>query len=165
MADKPVPYRPGMILMPGQSTSISVPLPPEIAEAMSRAPEVEWTFTEVPPPAKALVQSLAKELGLPDGLSVDVSRAGGWRCANCGRMQKGGAALVWVPDSVSVYDPLWSVVDAGRRNAFNGSRSGWCLHCAKRLGSPLTSITGAPWFPIAIIGAAALLLALFLSAA
>lgn len=40
---------------------------------------------------------------------------------------------VVVPDLVSMGDPEWSVVEAARENAFNGSFSTWCLSCARGL--------------------------------
>jgi hypothetical protein len=52
-------------------------------------------------------------------------------------MQPAGAMLVWVPDSVQMGDPLWSVIEQGRVNSFNGCGSGWCMSCAQRLcGKP-----------------------------
>lgn len=101
-------------------------------------------FREVPPPAQAPVQSRAAELGLPDGLRVETSRSGGWRCACCGSMQRGETDQVWVPDTVQRHDPAWSVTEACRRNAYNGHFSGWCLGCASGFkGRPrVEKITG-----------------------
>lgn len=89
-------------------------------------------FIEVPPPAKAPVQDIAETLGLCAGLKAERSRSQ-YRCAACDKMQPGSTWLVWVPDSVMITDPVWSVIEAGRLNARNGSHSGWCLSCALKV--------------------------------
>lgn len=124
-----VPYRPGMILMPGQSTSISVEIPPEAAAIMQDGGH----FVEVPPPAKVPVQGAAEALGLVPGLRAEKSRGGGWRCSNCHQMQPGGSWEVWVPDSVRHGDPESAITEACRRNAYNGHHSAWCLKCAPKV--------------------------------
>ncbi len=86
-------------------------------------------FVEVPPPDAAPVHSRARELGLPDGLRVEVSGYQ-WRCASCNEMQPNGSEQVWVPASVRSKDPAWSVTEAARLNAWNGDFSAWCVHCA-----------------------------------
>ncbi len=103
---------------------------------------MNFQFELVPPPARAPVDEIAETLGLHPGLRVERGiYGGGWRCCHCDIMQKPDAWLVWVPDSVRMGDPGWSVIDAGRRNAYNGSGGGWCLRCAQKLcGSPI----GAP---------------------
>lgn len=91
------------------------------------------SFVPVPPPDAAPVQDLADTLGLAPGLRVEEDW-GQFRCACCKRMQPRGSYLVWVPDGVERGDPAWSVTEECRRSAFNGSGSGWCLGCAKRIG-------------------------------
>lgn len=103
----------------------------------------------VPPPAKIPVQKRAQELGLPDGLRVDSQVRSGWRCDQCDRMQHSGTELVWVPDGVKLSDPIWSVTEIARQNAFNGSWSGWCLSCARKLGHAGPGI-GVGWFLAAV---------------
>lgn len=98
-----------------------------------------WSFQEVPPPKAAPIQDRAKELGLLDGLQVEASRHGQWRCSNCNEMQPSGVDRVWVPDSVRAGDPAWSVTEACRVNAYNGHCSAWCMSCALRLGGSLRS--------------------------
>lgn len=144
MKESHVPYRPGMTLMPGQSTSIGVEIPMGIGQGGT------FSFQEVPPPATAPVQPRAKELGLPDGLRVEPSSRGSWRCGHCGRMQHDGTEQVWVPDGARMGDPIWSVTESARRVAFNGGSTAWCLSCAKRLGGGLASRVADqfPWMPV-----------------
>lgn len=153
-----------MIIMPGQSVSISVPMkrnpdgsfsgswkegdptgtPPECAEV--------GHFTEVPPPAQAPIQTRAQELGLPAGLRVETDRSQ-WRCANCHMMQPGGSEQVWVPDGVCAGDPEWSVTEAARLGAYNGDSSAWCLRCARKFSGRSTITTGiATRIPLEVIG-------------
>lgn len=135
---EPIPYKPGMTLMPGQSTSISVPLPAS----------AEWSiqaggcFVQAPPPKKAPVQDIAETLGLCAGLRAE-RRSDQWRCANCSKMQPVNSWLVWVPDSVRCGDEEWAVVEECRRNAYNGHNSGWCLKCAPK-ASRKTIIAAMP---------------------
>lgn len=91
-----------------------------------------FRFEEVPPPSKARVDQIAESYGLCDGLRVEV-RNDQYRCGNCSEMQPNKSPLIWVPDSVRMGDPVLSVVEACRRNAYNGSSGGWCLKCAKKL--------------------------------
>lgn len=140
MTDNHVPYRPGMTLMPGQSTSIEVPIPADASEAIR---DGSFSFVEVPPPEKVPVQPLAQSLGLAAGLTAEINHRGGWRCSNCSNYQRDGAAIVWVPDGVSISDSLFAVSDQARREAFNGHGSGWCLSCARKLGNPMRVM--APW--------------------
>lgn len=127
-----------MIIMPGETKTISLPMKRQANGSFSG----EWkvgSFQEVAPPEAAPVQDRAKELGLPDGLRVEAQRRHGqWRCSNCNGMQPSGDKI-WVPDSVRVGDPAWSVTEACRQNAYNGYHSAWCVPCARRLGGSLCS--------------------------
>jgi len=127
--NNPIPYRPGMTLMPGQSTVVSIPIPDEIATHMHGG---SFSFQEVPPPTKVPVQEAAKAAGLLDGLRLDDS-CGSYRCAHCNHYDTSGK-LVWVPDSVEFADSTADVIEQCRRSAYNGRGSGWCLSCAKKLG-------------------------------
>lgn len=76
--------------------------------------------------------------GVMDCLSVvdnraDAFRSGGSRCANCREMQLSDAFTVWVPDSVRMGERAVSIRNAAEANKYNGSLSGWCLDCARRL--------------------------------
>lgn len=93
---------------------------------------MEFGFVQVPPPLETPVQNEARALGLVDGLRVD-NALGSYRCSNCGRMDKSGK-LVWVPDSVKRVDSAEDIKELCRLSAYNGSGSGWCLSCAKKLG-------------------------------
>jgi hypothetical protein len=126
--EKHVPYHPGMTLLPGQSTSVEIPIPPEIAAQLR-----DGHFEEVPPPAAAPVQPRAKELGLLDGLHAHETDHP-YRCGWCSQMQPSGSLQVWVPDGVRRGDPSWSVKEAARRGAYNGHSTAWCLKCARKLG-------------------------------
>ena len=53
----------------------------------------------------------------------------------CSEMKPAGP-MVWVNDGVRLRDPGWSVYEAARQGAFNGSGSGWCVRCARKLGKP-----------------------------
>ncbi len=90
-----------------------------------------FMLTRVPPPDKAPVQSEAQEIGLVRGLRVSPATSS-YRCASCRRMRQEGSPMVHVPDSVQRGDPAWSVEEACRQNAFNGTFSGWCLECAPK---------------------------------
>lgn len=122
-----------MIIMPGQSVTVRVPLKADGEGSFSG----EWRMEEVPPPREAPVQNEAEQLGLCRGLRAEKSRFGQWRCSCCHKMQREGDWQVWVPDSVMRGDPEWSVTEAARQNAWNGHLSAWCLKCAPK-GSPAT---------------------------
>lgn len=98
--------------------------------------DISMSFREVPPPKVAPLDTTAESLGLARGLKAEKSDHQ-YRCANCRRMQKNGSWLVWVSDSVRITDPLWSITETERTNAFNGCGSGWCLSCARKLVRPL----------------------------
>jgi hypothetical protein len=89
-------------------------------------------FEEVPPPAQAPVCDTANALGLAVGLRAERANWGQWRCACCHKMQPNESWQVWVPDSVRKHDPIWSVTEAARENAYNGHLSAWCLKCAPK---------------------------------
>jgi hypothetical protein len=127
-SDDPIPYRPGMTLMPGQSTTVSVPISPEIAEQIGGN---SVRMVQVPPPAKAPWHEIGETLGLCEGLRPERSDHQ-FRCAACHKMQPSGSWMVWVPDIVRRKDPDWSVTEAARLNAYNGHLSGWCISCAPK---------------------------------
>lgn len=132
MTKEPTPYTPGMMLMPGESTRVSIPV---------RFPDgasVGWALKQVAPPEKAPVQALADRLGLCAGLRAEESKSS-FRCSDCFRIQPSGSTMVWVPDGVCRGDPAWSVTEAARRNAYNGHASGWCLRCAAKLSKGVTA--------------------------
>ncbi len=89
-------------------------------------------FKEVPPPAEAPVQQEAGQLGLPKGVRVEHGHRQ-WRCSCCSQMQPPNSLQAWIPDSVRRGDPAWSVTEACRVNAYNGSSSAWCIKCAKSI--------------------------------
>jgi hypothetical protein len=90
----------------------------------------EWS--PVPPPETIAADPNAERLGLPRGLEA-VTSHDQYRCYNCRKMQPRGSVVVYVPDSVLEGDPAWSVTEAARLNAYNGSGSGWCVKCAQNL--------------------------------
>lgn len=95
---------------------------------------MEFKFEEVPPPETVPVQDRAQRLGLLDGLRAE-DREGGWRCSSCNKYQTGDKTLmVWVPDNVKRTDSTEEIKDMCRRSAYNGTSSGWCVSCAKKLG-------------------------------
>jgi hypothetical protein len=140
------PYRPSMTLMPGESTHITIPMPQEFNEHLGSGGHLR--FEQVPPPKEAPIQDIAETLGLCAGLRAERS-SHQYRCSECHRMQPNGSWLVWVPDSVRRGDPAWSVTEACRTNAFNGTGSGWCLSCApKALKVPkITWFDSNAWAP------------------
>lgn len=93
-------------------------------------------FVEVPPPKVAPVFPGSAEAGVLTCLRVRQREGGQWRCAQCKRMQPDGSTLVEVPDSVRLGDASWSVEEFARTGAYNGSGSGWCVPCARKLGKP-----------------------------
>jgi hypothetical protein len=93
-------------------------------------------FVEVPPPKEAPVFPGSAEAGVLTCLRVRLREDGQWRCAQCRAMQPTGSTLVEVPDSVRLGDPSWSVEEFARTGAYNGSGSGWCVRCARKLGKP-----------------------------
>lgn len=93
-----------------------------------------WEFKMVDPPAEVPVDEKARSLGLVDGLRAEESESS-YRCDPCNQMQPPGSVIVWVPRGVMRWDPEWSVKEAGRLAAHNGHWSGWCLKCARGLGS------------------------------
>lgn len=113
--------------------------------------ELECRFVQVPPPAKAPVQPLGEVYGLPRGVRLELSH-GQYRCAECGKMQRSGSPLAWVSDGTSSWDPPWSVTENERRNAYNGSGSGWCLHCARCIGRPWLHFWPMPAILAGIVG-------------
>lgn len=92
-------------------------------------------WTNVPPPLEVPIDSAASRYGLVAGLRLEEKCGGQYRCSICRQMKKEGTPLVWVPDGVLPHDPAWSISEKCRRGARNGTRSGWCLSCAKKLGA------------------------------
>lgn len=104
-------------------------------ERASRDPVGAGSFSPVPPPSVAPVDTFAETLGLCSGLRAEIGNYQ-YRCACCDDMQRPGALKVWVPDGITKRDPAWSVTEAAREGAYNGSRSAWCLSCAKSFKTP-----------------------------
>lgn len=128
------PFQQGMTLMPGESTVIKMSIPIQMDE-MPEGFSGTFSLHEVPPPKEVPVQDEAERLGLVRGLRVSPAQGDMWRCAECSRMQKPDAPMVWVPDGVRKGDPEWSVTEACRRSAFNGHFGGWCVRCAPKASS------------------------------
>jgi hypothetical protein len=94
----------------------------------------QWAFVKVPPPKTVPVDDLARNLGLLPGLRAEQHNSL-FRCSSCNNMQvEPEQIMVWVPDSVMRHDSAEAIAEICRRSAFNGSSSGWCLTCAKKLG-------------------------------
>lgn len=93
---------------------------------------INGRFEMVPAPTKAPEQKEAGQLGLATGIRVEQSHHQ-WRCACCLQMQRPNSLAAWLPDSVQQGDPAWSVTEACRQNAYNGSFSAWCIPCAKTI--------------------------------
>lgn len=70
---------------------------------------------------------------LVEGLEESKSQ-NSYRCMHCNQMQPAGSSIIFVPDSVKVYDPAWSITEECNKNKWNGHFSGWCLKCARKLG-------------------------------
>lgn len=140
-----VPYSPGMILMPGQSTSIAVELPPEVAAAIMQQGG-RFVLEKVPAPTRAIVHDLAETLGLCAGLRAERYNDK-FSCTTCHRLYAKGNWLVWVPDSVwlSRNLPTELVTEACRQNTYNGHWSAWCLACAHKLGTPYKGLLARLW--------------------
>lgn len=151
MSEDHAPYHPGMTLGPGQSTTISVPIPEQTGQAMQQAQAagMQFRFEQVPPPEKAPHYEGSEELGLLPFLRAEKERDGGWRCDCCNGKQKSGATLVWVPDGVSLTDSPSAVSEMARAGAFNGSGSGWCLPCARLIGRPQNLLTDHRFLAVA----------------
>ena len=139
MTQKPIPFRQGMTLMPGQSAEHSFEIPlsggEHYYESTGEIISGRMEFREVPPPSEAPVQDKAEQLGLVRGLQVDDGEYAmdhQWRCGQCRRMQPIGSPQVWVPDNIRKSDPDWAVTEACRQNAFNGHATAWCLKCAPK---------------------------------
>jgi hypothetical protein len=96
------------------------------------------SFVQVQPPKKPIVQQAAEALGLLPGLTVDVEDRE-YRCSNCNEMQRPGSLEVMVPDSVSLSNSPEEIIETCRRQAYNGTGSGWCVSCAYKLGRPIKS--------------------------
>jgi hypothetical protein len=126
----------------------------------SQNTKMSTRFTEVAPPDSAPVHSSAVKYGILDCLSV-LEDADMFRCCQCGRMQPSGSPLVWVPDRIQLGDDLAIIKEIGRREAYNGHSSGWCLNCARRLGGDTKSRELWKW---TIIGAIILIACVFLVA-
>ena len=94
---------------------------------------IKLSVTEVPPPKDAPINPVAVNLGLLSCMKVHNSSNGAYRCCNCNKMQPSEMPLVEVPDEVRMGDPIWSIIEAYRTNAYNGYFSGWCISCAKKL--------------------------------
>lgn len=94
-----------------------------------------FELRQVPPPRTAPVDEAADRLGLVRGLRVKVAPRQ-YRCGCCGAMQPAGAEEVWVPDGMRRTDPAWSIEEACRLSANNGSFTAWCLGCAPKAEAP-----------------------------
>lgn len=136
MQNDPIPYRPGMTLMPGQSTVISttIPISSEMAENIESG--VRFEMVPVPPPTRTPVHDIGETLGLCRGIRAE-RRHSQYRCESCNKMQPAGSWMAWVPDGMRRSDPVWSFEEAARQNAYNGSMSGWCLKCAPKASRPI----------------------------
>jgi hypothetical protein len=76
----------------------------------------------------------AAALGILPNLRAERKQSG-WRCGNCGTYQVGETWMVWVPDSVREDDSTAAITAQCESNRLNGLFGGWCLPCAKRLGT------------------------------
>jgi hypothetical protein len=92
------------------------------------------TFVEVPPPDSVPAYSTSEKHGILSCLRIE-ENLDMFRCSRCGQMQPHGSSMVWVPDSIKIGDTSGAVSEVVRRDAYNGHLSGWCLKCARRLGS------------------------------
>ncbi len=78
------------------------------------------------------VERLAFEMQCPDlmgmGLrgSIDTHT---FRCGHCNQMQHGGTLGIWIPDSVMIGDPLWSI----KEELADGGDTAWCVPCVRKL--------------------------------
>lgn len=135
--------------MPGETKIFAISIG-DAAQGEGVSDGVHFSFQEVPPPKDAPLQTEAEDLGLVKGLRVEESRHGQWRCCECSAMQPSGSLQVWVPDGVRKRDPDWSVTEACRVNAWNGSHSAWCVRCApkaqKKRMSETENSASLPWW-------------------
>jgi hypothetical protein len=97
------------------------------------------TWNQCDPPKKVPAQGMAYDLGLCDGLRVELSDHQ-YRCSNCNVMQKPNSLMVWVPDNVKSGDPEWSISEQCRINAYNGDHSAWCMKCAPKKESSVARV-------------------------
>lgn len=104
---------------------------------------MEFRLEQVPPPDTAPVFPKARDLGLADGLRVEVSNSQ-YRCGECWKMQPRDSLSVWVPDGVRKGDPVWSVTESCREYAYNGSFTSWCVSCAKSLSAGKSGTAHTP---------------------
>jgi hypothetical protein len=91
-------------------------------------------FTRVPAPESAPTVPGAADLDILPFLRFTDQAGTGCRCSNCRRLIHPGDKLIWVPDMVQITDSLADIQEVCRQQAFNGSSSGWCLSCARKLG-------------------------------
>jgi len=91
---------------------------------------ISYRMEEVPPPMSAPVYARSAALGILSCLKAEESRYQ-YRCGCCNKMQPVRSYIVQVPDFVRSGDPEWSVIEACRINAYNGTSTGWCIKCAK----------------------------------
>jgi hypothetical protein len=98
-------------------------------------------FAFSPPTKETRRQPAAKALGLHGGITVEKQwGAPWWRCANCNRMQPEDPLICWVADGRGIEDPELAITETERESACDGTRSAWCLPCARRLSGY------APWW-------------------
>lgn len=65
------------------------------------------------------------------GIRLEINNRG-FRCSNCGTMQRMGSSMAYVNDGIQIGD-AWITIVEGARNRWNSHGSGWCFDCTTKL--------------------------------
>lgn len=104
-----------------------------------------FEMRRVHPPGSAPIRNIGEE-GALRYLQIE-RNFGPSKCACCEGYIGPQQPIAWVPDYIGRSDPLDALIEATRRNAFNGGYSGWCLECASSIGrKAMPARPVARWF-------------------